>query len=77
MTTIKKIIQRVDRKTVNSYNDETKLEWIASLDGKIATDVMLMDISEIGCFNYSFPEDLNTQPLVKFPYDDLYVHPCC
>ena len=72
MTTIKKIIQRVDRKIVNSYNDETKLEWIASLDGKIAMDVMLMAISEIGRFNYSFPQDLNTQPLVLFPYDDLY-----
>lgn len=72
MTTIKKIIQRVDRKHVNSYNDETKLEWIASLDGKIAMDVMLMDISQISQFNYSFPEALQSQPLVKFPYDDIY-----
>lgn len=72
MTTIKKIIERVDRKIVNGYTDETKLEWISALDGKIAMDVMLMDISEISRFNYSFPEDLSTQPLVQFPYDDLY-----
>lgn len=72
MTTIKKIIQRVDRKVVNGYGEETKLEWIASLDGKIAINVMLMDMCELSRFNYSFPDDLQTQPLVQFPFDDLY-----
>lgn len=72
MTTIRKIIERVDRKIENPYDDVTKLEWIAQLDGKIAMNVMLMDMAELEQFNYSYPDDLDKQPLVKFPYDELY-----
>lgn len=72
MTTIKKIIDRVDRKSTNAYPEQTKLEWIAELDGVIAKDVMLMDISQLEQFDYIYPQDLSAQVLVKFPYDGLY-----
>ena len=72
MSTIKQIIERVDSKLTNAYNDEIKLDWIAKLDGKIAMDVMLMNITEVAQFDYKFPVDLGREPLVKFPYDDIY-----
>ena len=72
MTTIKKIIERVNRKITHSYEDDTLLDWISKLDGKIAINVMLMDISELEQFDYSCPEDLQREPLVKFPFSDLY-----
>ena len=72
MSTIKKIIQRIDRKISNAFDEATKMEWIAALDGKIALNVMLMAQEELEQFDYSYPEDLNKTPLVKFPFDDLY-----
>ena len=72
MTTIKNIIDRVDGVKDNAFGPEVKVEWIAELDGKIATEVMLMSYADAAMFQYAYPADLNAVPLVKFPYDVLY-----
>ena len=67
--TIKEIIHKVDNARPNSFSSETKLNWIRQLDGKIALNVMLMDISEADRFQRAGLED---EPLVSFPHDDIY-----
>ena len=72
MITIRKIIERVDRVKPNAFSIETKLGWIAELDGKIALDVLLLDRSELSQFNYEYQEALDKEPLVSFPHDAIY-----
>lgn len=72
MSNLKEIIQRVDSLKPNGFEPNVKLRWISQLDGKIAADIMLMDISELQQFNYRYPEDLEAQPLARFPHDDVY-----
>ena len=72
--TIKKIIERVDRSKPNAFSEEDKLRWVSELDGLLGLEVMLMDIVEVQQLAYSYPEDLDTVPLVKFPHDGIYDH---
>lgn len=71
--TIKEIIARVDELKPNAFTSEQKTAWIAALEGRIAADVFLMDISEIRQLCYKHPEDEEKIPLVEFPHDDIYV----
>ncbi len=72
MATIQEIIERVDDTKPNAFSQKTKMAWIAELDGKIAADVMLMDISEIRQLKYAHPQELDSEPLVGFPHDSIY-----
>lgn len=72
MATIQEIIERVDDTKPNAFLEKTKLEWIAELDGKIAVDVMMMNIVEAQQFRYQHPKDMGSEPLVDFPHDSLY-----
>lgn len=72
MATIQEIIARVDERKPNAFSTERKVEWIAELDGRIALDVMLMDIAEAQQFRYLAPAALNYTPLAHFPHDSLY-----
>lgn len=74
MSTIAEMIAQVDENKPNAFSEGVKVRWIAELDGKIAVDVFLMHHSETAQFNYKWPEDMNTQPLVPFPHDDIYLH---
>lgn len=70
--TIREIIALVDGNNPNAFDKKTKAQWIAQLDGKLALDVMLLDISETEQFRYRGAEYLDRQPLVGFPHDDIY-----
>lgn len=72
MSKIGEIISRVDEMRPNAFSAEQKMRWIASLDGRIAADVMLMSIEDIRQLEYKYPDDLESEPLVTFPHDDLY-----
>lgn len=74
MATIKQIIDRVDELRPNQYSEVMKLAWLAELEGKIAADVMLMGIEEIRSIEYSHPESLNTEPLVTYPHQEVYMY---
>lgn len=72
MATIEEIIKRVDETKPNDFSERIKLRWIALLDGKVATSVYLLDIAEAQKQAYVYPDDLKKEPLIEFPYDDLY-----
>ena len=72
MAKINKIIEVVDRNKPNAFTQEDKLQWIAELDGQLALEVFLMDTVEAAGFQYTFPEGLEYEPLVKFPHDGIY-----
>lgn len=72
MATIQEIIERVDDTKPNAFTQKTKMAWIAELDGKIAADVMMMNIVEIRQLKYVHPQDLASEPLVDFPHDTIY-----
>lgn len=72
MATIQEIIERVDEKKPNAFSQKTKMTWIAELDGKLATDVFLMHITEVRQLQYRHPEDLKSEPIVGFPHDTIY-----
>ena len=72
MAKIKDIIARVDENVPNAFSKEQKMAWISELDGKIGLDVMLMNIVEVEHLQYKSPEDMERQPLLRFPHEGLY-----
>ena len=77
MAIIRKIIERVDDIKPNAFSQETKVAWIAELDGKIAADVMLMGIEDIRQMECTYPDALDVEPLVGHPHDGIYEHYLC
>ena len=75
MSTYRDIIALVDGCRPNALDDQLKVWWLATLDGKIATEVMLMDVAEVREFmDCEYPEIMDYQPLVEFPHEELYLH---
>lgn len=71
MSTFSEIINRVDLNKPNAFDQEEKLRWLTELDGKIATEVMMMSITGVRNLPRGVAA-LDCEPLVSFPYDDLY-----
>ena len=71
--TMKEIIEQADAISPNAIPEQMKIGWIGELDGNIALNVMLMDISEAQQFRYTYPECMKHEPLVSFPHDGIYV----
>ena len=74
MPTIKSIIEKVDELRPNAFSEKLKLMWIGELDGKIAADVMLMSIEDIRQREYKYPDHLESEPLVTYPHDGIYLY---
>ncbi len=72
MSTIAKIIERVDDCKPNAFTQKVKLSWIAELDGKMATEVLLLSMADAEQFRYRYPADMESTPLLDFPYDAIY-----
>ena len=71
MSTFAEIIERVDQNKPNAFEELEKLRWLTELDGKIAAEVMMMNVA--GVRNLPRGEAaLRCEPLVSFPYEDLY-----
>ena len=71
MSTFAEIIERVDQYKPNAFEIADKVRWLTELDGKIAQEVMLMSVTGVR----QLPRGeaaLECEPLVSFPYDDLY-----
>lgn len=69
--TNREIIDAVDDVKPNAFSEKTKVRWLDSLEGRVMTEVMLMDPCEVRPFAY--PECMEHEPLLEPPYDDLYV----
>lgn len=63
-----KVIESVDGIRPNSYSEEQKLGWISDLDGMVKR--LVMQEEEVKPYNY--PEDMDTELLIPFPFDSLY-----
>ena len=75
MSTYRDIITLVDSYRPNTLEGQLKAWWLVSLDGKIATEVMLIDANDVRSFmDCEFPEVLDYEPLVQFPHEELYLH---
>lgn len=74
MAVIRDVIARVDQNKPNAFDAEQKLRWLAELDGKIAADVMLQSIADVQQYNYTDPEAMDWELLVRFPHDSIYDH---
>lgn len=72
MSTFREIISRVDDCKPNAFSVKMKFRWLTQLEGKLAADVFLMNISEIRNLPHRYPEDLNAETLVDYPHDDVY-----
>lgn len=74
MAKIREIIERCDRVRLNDIDDAEKVRWLGELDGEIALNIMLMSVADAESFRYDPMEDMDTELLVRFPYDALYQH---
>ena len=70
---IQEAIRRTDLAKPNAFEEELKFLWLTALEGQIAADVFLMAPAETEQFDYSYPDGLDMELLVKPPYDELYV----
>ena len=77
MSTIKKIVEMVDLLRENAFPQALKVRWIAELDALIAAEVMLMDVSELEQFQYDPETNMDYEPLVRFPHDNMYHYWLC
>ncbi len=55
-----------------AFDDTLLIFWISQLEGKIAVDIFHMAPDEAEQFRYA-ENDGETETLVKYPHDDLYV----
>lgn len=65
-------IKEADAIKPNAFSADTKKRWLLELEGIIAADVMLMDISELRQLN-QLDSSGDRETLVSFPHDGLYV----
>lgn len=72
MSTIKEIIDRVDENKPNAFPTEMKVAWLSLLEGKIAADILAMNIMEIRQLDFKYPQCLEHEPLITYPHEDIY-----
>lgn len=63
-----KAIEKVDTRRPNPYDEETKLSWLSDLDGTVKR--LIYEDKDIKA--YSYPEDMDTELAIPFPFDNLY-----
>ena len=68
MVSISKVIEQVDGMTPNTFDEEAKFRWLATLDGMISLDVMKRTEPEA----YEYPKDMDKPLLVGAPYEEIY-----
>lgn len=73
--TIIEAINRIDELKPNGYQQTDKVEWLSVLDGIIKRQII--DTHEDGDLvpfeGYNDDTPLDTELIVKAPYDDLYI----
>lgn len=75
MSTYKDIIALADSYRPNALEEELKLWWLMTLDGKLATEVMLIDVQDVREFmDAEYEEAIDFEPLIGFPHEELYLH---
>lgn len=67
-------IQAVDTLKPNAYSELEKIQWLSKIDGIVKTEIIdTHESTEEIIFNgYDENTSLETELLVKAPYDDIY-----
>lgn len=73
--TIIEAINKIDALKPNTYSQDDKIKWLSILDGIIKAEVIdTHEGWETVVFNgYDYEVSVNTELLVPYPYDDLYI----
>lgn len=74
--TIREAIERCDLVKPNQFDDETKVQWLTGLDGKVWQEVIRTheDAPEGGLPVYNSTKDMETALLIPAPYaGEVYV----
>ena len=66
--TANKVIEIIDNLRPNSYDEEIKLKWISTLDGMVRRLVIQQGDAE----PYRYPEDMEKELLIPYPFDNAY-----
>ena len=65
-----KAIESIDGIRPNAYSEEMKLGWINTLDGMVRKLVFQDEEKDIT--PYSYPEDMDRELIIPYPFDSLY-----
>lgn len=68
--TVKEAIDAIGRLRHNAYDEAMMCRWLSQCEGRIQTEILLHDTSEV--ITYRWPEDKDTELLVEPPYDGIY-----
>lgn len=68
---LRDIIRMVDEIRPNAFSEPVKTAWVNEAEGLVQTDVFLLNIEEVTF--YKWPENAETELLVKPPHDKLYL----
>lgn len=74
--TLIEAINRLDSLKPNGYTQSEKVAWLSDLDGMIKNQVIDTHegSDEVVFKEYTDDTPLDTELIVKSPYDDLYIH---
>lgn len=68
---LKDCIERVDKVKINPYDNETKTEWINTLEGQIQREILQLPLEE-EVIQYNYETDSAVELIVKEPYCIIY-----
>ena len=68
-------ISHLDAVKPNGYSQTEKIKWLSALDGIVKTEIIdTHEGAEVTTFKgYDDSTDLNTELLVPYPYDEVYI----
>ena len=65
MSTYRQIIALADSYRPNALEEELKFWWLVTLDGKIAAEVMLVDVTDVrAILDFEYPDGLDNEPFL-------------
>lgn len=67
MATMNEVVAYIDQVKPNIYTDAVKFQWMNTLEGLIAREVMDEEAPAL-----NLPDDADTPLLVESPFDDIY-----
>ncbi len=64
------VLRQADEFSPNTFSDELKVSFLNEAEGLVQTNVLLLAVEDI--ITYTWPEDQNTELIVRPPHDKLY-----
>lgn len=75
---IKEVIARFDTLYPNAFSHSEKINWLSELDGRIYNEILSLYENAPASFKgYTSTTSDNTELLVPFPNDDIYIKFMC